>query len=197
MTLIRVTLALMLMMAVVLLAAGCAGNVADEIPAKNGSPPLTMTVPVSSETIHAKITSNAEMVIALRMYRNNLTYPRNKIPENILQVTDPVFPSYLNSTETAKAQRIASRHLIPSHQVIERFNLQNNTERSIGDQVFLTIYVYPNTTTHILDPFITNVSNRKEGFHGVEAWVDVNNLEKMAALDGVRGMQFVVALTTP
>lgn len=86
---------------------------------------------------------------------------------------------------------IASRHLLPADQAMKRFNLTNATGRVFGDQIFLTIYVYPNTSTYILDPIVTNMSNRKEKFHFVEAWVDVNNLEKLATMDGVQGMELV------
>ena len=189
MTPLRVTLALLLILMAVLMAAGCAGN--KNVPTHSENNSVTSTIPITSGNAISEEKSNQYYVLALKLYRQNLTYPRNRIPENVLQLTDPDFPQDRATRELGRAQLIASRHLIPADQAIKRFNLTNTAGQVFGDQVFLTIYVYPNTSTHILDPVVTNISNRKEIFHGVEAWVDVNNLEKLAAMDGVSYMQLV------
>ena len=95
------------------------------------------------------------------------------------------------TTEQVKAQLVAEHHLITAEKAKIRFNTTLVNGQPIGDQVFLTIYVDPNVSTHILDPVATEITNRKEELHGVEAWVDVNNLEKLAALNGVREMKLV------
>ncbi len=179
----------MLVMVAVLLVAGCTGN--NNVPTQSENNSLTSTIPISSVNAISEEKSDQYYVLALKLYRQNLTYPRNRIPENVLQITDPDFPQTRATRELGRVQMIASRHLIPADQAIKRFNLQNTTTQIIGDQVFLTIYVFPNTTTHILDPVVTNMSNRKEELHGVEAWVDVNNLEKLAAMKGVEEMKLV------
>lgn len=157
----------------------------------NETSTIMMSIPSSPATMNNNAKTNEEMVLALKLYRENLTYPRNRIPENILLVTDPAFPEISITREQARADLIASRHLLPADDAISRFNLMNTPGQALGDQVFLTVYVYPNTSTHILDTVVTNISNRKEIFHVVEAWVDVKNLEKLASMDGVRGMKLV------
>ena len=191
MTPFRVAFALVLVMVAVLLAAGCAQLAGNEKSTLSETTAVTGTIPVSSGPSFVNARSDEEMVHALKMYRENLTYPRNRIPENILQVTDPTFPETEITREQAREQMIESRHLVPGDQAIKRFSLTNTPGKIIGDQVFLTIYVYPNTPTDILDMVVTNMSNRKGQFHMVEAWVDVGNLEKLAAMDGVRGFHLV------
>jgi hypothetical protein len=46
--------------------------------------------------------------------------------------------------------------------------------------------VKPEYSTHIADPYVTNVYFRNEKYHDVVAWADVNNPDTLAALDGVR-----------
>ena len=150
-----------------------------------------MTTSSSSSALQEDARFTKDKVLALKQYRENLTWPRNRIPETVLQVTDPAFPETSITREQAREQMIASRHLLPADQAIQRFNLTNTSGTVIGDQVFLTIYVYPNTSTYTLDPLVTSMSNRKEKYHFAEAWVDVSNLERLAASESVRGMELV------
>jgi hypothetical protein len=186
---LRTPLLQTLLIVCILLAAGCAGQAGIGTHQENA----TSTIVDPPGAIITPEKSSEEILLALKKYRENLTFPRNKIPESLLQITDPDYPrsGYLLTPEKARAQMITSRHLISADTAIKRFNRTNAPGQVKGDKVFLTLYVYPNTTTHILDPVVTNISNRKEGFHWVEAWVDVNSLETVAALDGVRGMELV------
>jgi hypothetical protein len=130
----------------------------------------------------------------LALYRQNLIYPKNRIPENILQIIDPDFPELGISREQIRSDRIASNLLITSENAKKQFNTTIINGQPIGDQIFLTIYINPNASTHVLDPLVTEVRNRDEEFHIIDSWVDFNNVEKIAALDQVRGMQLADAI---
>jgi hypothetical protein len=175
----RMTFALAFVLVALLLAAGCSSPSIDT----PVSSPAQVTL--TSET---KTTSNP--MSALQSYRQNLTFPRNKIPENVLQITDPGFPELEISRERVRAGRIASHLLITAERAKTRFNTTMISGQPIGDQVFLTIYVFPDSSTHVLDPFVTEVTHRKEQFHGIDAWVDANNVEKLAALEQVRSIGY-------
>jgi hypothetical protein len=129
--------------------------------------------------------------ITLNLYQSNLAYPRNKIATDLLKFIDPNYPKIGIPVDQYRNMRISSSHMIPAGQAAARFNLSNTSGTPVGDQVFLTIYVYPNSSTQILDPFITKVTDRSEELHAVEAWVDLNNLEKIASLESVQNMKFV------
>ncbi len=78
MTLSRISLALALVMVVVLLAAGCAGQTGDGNSAGNSTPATTMptsnlTSPEKNNSIPAE-----DLSAALRSYRQNLTASRKK-----------------------------------------------------------------------------------------------------------------------
>jgi len=172
-------IALVLMIVALLLTAGCS------------SPPVDTPVSDTTQvTMTPETKTTYDPMSALRSYRQNLTFPRNKIPENVLQITDPAFPELEISRERVRSDRVASHHLITAENAKTRFNTTTISGQLVGDQVFLTVYVYPNASTHVLDPFVTEVTNRKEQFHGIEAWVDVSNVEKLAALDQVRRIGF-------
>ncbi|MFA5269573.1 MAG: hypothetical protein WC379_16530 [Methanoregula sp.] len=170
--------ALVLAMVAVLLAAGCSNGYNSQEPDKEiVAIPLTSSIPTKNP------------MTSLDLYRQNLTFPRNKIPENVLQITDPDFPDLGIPQERIRSNAIASHHLIAAEDAKKRFNITSDNGQPVGDQVFLTIYVHSNTSTHVLDPFVTEVTNRKEQFHGIDAWIDVNNVERLAALDQIRGIQ--------
>lgn len=81
---------------------------------------------------------------------------------------------------------ISDHTLIRAEQAVTQFGMNSTTGHPIGDQVYLIIHVNPSVSTHIVDPEVTSVISRGEEFHAVAAWVDVNNLEKLAGIDGVK-----------
>jgi hypothetical protein len=181
----RTTLALLLLVKTVLLAAGCiSGSVGGNV---------TIPSPNTVETKEITYYDDIAFKDPMTAWRANLTYPWTKIAPNILVFIDPGYPVSMhgNTGEQLKQIWIRSRVAIPADEGITRFNLTNKTGHTVGEHVFVTIRVYPNSSTHILDPFVTQITSRQEELHGVETWVDVNNLEYLAALDGVRDMKFV------
>jgi len=185
MTPLRSAFAPLLLVVCVLLATGCAGD--------SGERNVT---PVSSVPIQTKEVTYYDDVAfknPVTAWQANLTYPWTKVAYNILVFIDPGYPVFTHgmTREQTKQMYIEFRQAIPADEAIKRFNLTNTKDRSIGDHVFLIIYVYPNTSTYILDPYVTVMSGRYEKWHAVDAWVDVNNLERLASLDGVQHLEFV------
>jgi hypothetical protein len=95
----------------------------------------------------------------------------------------------MTTPEQVRDLLIVTKRLIPAEQAAAKFN--STTGQALGDQVFLTIYLYPNSSTYILDPFATKITSRIEKYHFVEAWVDVNNLMILAARNEVKGIELV------
>jgi PKD repeat protein len=124
----------------------------------------------------------------LKLYHKNMTSYRKKLPDSLLVIADPDCPKGMWTPEWVYSDLRVSHYLIPANKAIARFNLTKSTGQVIGDQIILTIHVYPNTSTHFLDSVVTNITWRKENYHLVEAWVDMNNLDKLAALEGVQNI---------
>ena len=61
-----------------------------------------------------------------------------------------------------------------------------------GKLVYVYVYMNPGYSTHIINSSVYEVSNRDEDFHVAVAWVDVQNLETLASIDGIRTIQEVV-----
>jgi hypothetical protein len=72
-------------------------------------------------------TTGGDPITALQAYRQNLTYPKNKIPGNLLVLIDPGIQNWDNNTGTKKRVHDSSRHLIPAEQ-----QLQNLISRPVG-----------------------------------------------------------------
>ena len=54
-----------------------------------------------------------------------------------------------------------------------------------GKPVYVYISVKSVYSTHIIDSFVYEVPNRDEDNHLAVAWVDVQNLETLASVEGV------------
>ena len=184
-TSIRVTLALMLVMVAVLLTAGCAGQQSFGIGKSVGNETL-------AGTINANAKSNEEIVLALKMYRENLTYPRNKIPDNLLQIIDPSFPKNIVSVDELKQFMILSNQLIPADQAGTKFNLSNKSGNPPGDQVHLIIHLNSTAPLQLIDPIATSVIIRDAESHVVVVWIDVRNLDALVSMEGVKRIELVV-----
>jgi len=185
----RIALALMLVMVAVLLAVGCAGQVGDGKSTDNVTVTTTVPTPIPSSTKISNYTSTGDLISALQSYRNNLTYPRNKIPEDLLKLTDSRYPKNWNTPEETRAFFISINQMIPAEQAITQLSINNTTSHPVGSQVYLIIHVNSSASTHIIDPAITSVIGRYEEYHTVAAWADINNLEKLAGIDGVESMK--------
>jgi hypothetical protein len=128
----------------------------------------------------------------------NLSFPRTKINYEVLVFEDPDYPIYVHSGETRKTTMGCYYYdrAVPADQAAARFNITNTSGKPVGDQLYLSIRLYPNSSTHIVDPYVTQIKARDEEWHLVNAWVDVNNLDSLAALDGVRRVGFIVLTGT-
>jgi hypothetical protein len=180
------TVTLLLLAGAMLLAAGCV------LAPGEGDPTSVSSGHIQSKeiTYYDDITFKDPVVA----WQSNLTYPWKKVASNVLVFIDPGYPIYVhgNTREQLKEFHILTGVAISAENATTRFNLTNPSGHVIGDHLFLTIHVFPNSSTHIVDPYITEENARIEELHGVEAWVDVNNLERLAGLDGVESIRFVV-----
>lgn len=79
--------------------------------------------------------------------------------------------------------------LVPAQEVPLRLNVSQPADRIYHDHVPVYIYLTPGTPMQVVDPYITVGINRKEQYHVVVAWVDIANLEKLAAVRGVRAIR--------
>lgn len=117
--------------------------------------------------------SNNDPGTQMDLYRSNLTDYQKKIPAEILQISDPVYPKDGMSPESVRA-----------------FMVNSNQLR--GDQVYLIIHLKPTASLSIVDPIASSVTSRNEEFNSVVAWVTVNNVSALASMDDVIRIRLVV-----
>jgi hypothetical protein len=60
-----------------------------------------------------------------------------------------------------------------------------------GDRVYVYVYMNPPSSTHDIDPYVLNVTDRDEQNHIAVAWVNINYLGQLASLPEVRQIQTV------
>jgi len=185
-----IVLFLILSFSIQLVSAG--DNTSASINNSNSSPVLmypAIPAPAANTTIVPSTTEDPFLI--LDRYENNLTPLQKRITTALLPLIDPNYPKIGMPLDQYRTMLINDRHLVPADQAVARFNISNTSGNPVGDQVFLAISVYPNSSTHILDTLVTKIHARSEELHGIEAWVDTNNLGKIASLSSVRNMKFV------
>ncbi len=109
-----------------------------------------------------------------------------KLSTELRQILDTRLIPASGNAEQFKDLLRRKNILIPAKDVTARLNISQPADRVYNDQVPVYIYLTPATPTRVVDPYVTVVINRKEQYHVVVAWVDIANLEKLTALDGVR-----------
>ena len=109
-----------------------------------------------------------------------------KLSTELRQILDTRLIPASETTEQFKDLLRRKNILIPAKDITTRLNISQPADRVYNDHVPVYIYLTPATPTRVVDPYVTVVINRKEQYHVVVAWVDVANLEKLTALDGVR-----------
>jgi hypothetical protein len=82
--------------------------------------------------------------------------------------------------------------LIPAGEAPAKFSITGSVDRPVGDQVHVTIQLKTYSSTAAIDPYVTQVTNRDEAFHSAVAWVDVNRLRDLAAIDDVRTISLFI-----
>jgi hypothetical protein len=82
--------------------------------------------------------------------------------------------------------------LVPAGEAPAKFSLTGTADRPVGDQVHVTIQLKTYSSTIAIDSYVTQVTSRDEAFHTAVAWVDVNRLRDLAAIDDVRSISLFI-----
>jgi len=153
----------------------------------------TVTIPILSKksqlienVSYDKIEESIDRQITqIEEYKKNRNSAEKKIPDDLLQLIDDKYPLKTQTREQIKTRMKNAKQLIPQREVTAKLTIRNKSLNSLGDQVKIEIQVKPSVSTRIVDPYITQITGRDEESHLVVAWVDINNLDRLASLDGV------------
>jgi hypothetical protein len=155
-------------------------------------------LPTATQTIITNITLDdviKELLAAqerLALYRYNLTDAKRRIPNNLLFIIDPNYPSTSEQTPAQARKIMIARHqLIPAEEAVIKFNLSPSGSQPVGDQVYLYIFLNKSASTNEIDSYVTNVTDREEKMHVAVAWVDLNNLVKLMSVRNVDHIRVV------
>jgi len=94
-------------------------------------------------------------------------------------------------TTTNEAEKKLSSDLV---QLIKTGSQGTQATRTLpgDDRVYVYIHVIPAASTHIIDSYVINVTDRDEQNHIAVAWVSISRLEALASLPEVRLIQMVI-----
>ncbi|MFA5267083.1 MAG: hypothetical protein WC379_03855 [Methanoregula sp.] len=76
-------------------------------------------------------------------------------------------------------------YFIPPENASQNFNISESTAQEHNGEISVTIHLQPPASLDIVDTFVTRIDSRDEEYYMVDAWVGLNNVEKIASLPEV------------
>lgn len=149
----------------------------------------TKTIQTSSESQYAvEILPGGELE-TMESKKTELSPVQKKLSTDLLQLVNENFLLPGQTLDAVKKQMQELKQFRPAGAVC-------TTGEVSGDMVYVYIYLNPTASTSIIDPYACEVDGRDEENNIAVAWVEVNNLEALAALEGVRSIRPVLPPTT-
>ena len=118
--------------------------------------------------------------------KSNLKESRKKISSDLLRLIDE---NYLPPGQTRE-------NLRRQMQELKQYRLETSQQRVMASEerelVYVYIYLAPAVETSYVDKYAREVTHRDEANHLAAAWVEVKNLEALAADDAVRAVRTIM-----
>jgi len=121
--------------------------------------------------------------------KNNLTSTQKKLTTSLLLVSDPSVQVVLPNNNDIQLSLITKT--VPKSVETQGFSSIERPSVS-GLLVYVYISMNPGYSTHSIDPYVAEVTDRDEENSLAVAWVDNNNLVSVASLKGVRSIEEVL-----
>ena len=204
MTPLRVTLALMLVIVVVVLAAGCAegpheeknvtifpillteishGNISDIH--RNGSPYNVPTLVYGDEA-----RKNILLQIAPNLvYEQNMAEWKKKLSISLVILIDPNYPADKNSRQFIRDQLICFNTILSPEKAVIKLNITNSPGETGGEYVHANIILNQSAPTGVVDQYLRKIEQRYS--NEVIGWVELMNIEKIATLKDVQRIELI------
>jgi PKD repeat protein len=121
--------------------------------------------------------------------KNNLTANQKKLTTSLLLVSDPTdLAAFKNINETQLSLITKTIPLDNTRQV----SSSRTTNNLSGELVYVYIHIIPGNSTHCIDSYISDVTDRDEEHNLVVAWVDRYSLNTVSSLECVRSIEEVI-----
>ena len=192
-------LALLLFFMVVSVFCGIADNVSDGLSrastiTRNGyeSPNLGQQIKGTNYILKSPSSEYAEapnFQVQKIPDNDNLTRSQQKLSTSLLMQT--VQPSPNTSKNEITVEDSLMIKTVSTGFFSNVSNATMHTSPS-GKFVYVYISVFPGYSTHIIDPYVPEVQGREEDNHLAVAWVNIQNLQTIADLEGVRKIREVI-----
>lgn len=111
--------------------------------------------------------------------KEKLSDSQEKLSTSLLRLVDRSYLPPSVSEDRFIAGMVESDQLIQSNGV---------------DLVYVYIYLHPEFSTSVIEPYVNEIKGRDEEFHYAAAYVEVNELDSLASCDAVR---FMMEVTPP
>lgn len=127
-------------------------------------------------------------------YKVSLSEAQQKLTDDLLALTDENYPMPPSLTVEQLKENMKRRHQLVYAGEADVLGIKNGNVSS--DLVYVYIYIDESSNTSIIDPYVSKVVSRQEKYHFATAWVQIDNLEKLASLQEVRSIDLVLPPVT-
>lgn len=150
-------------------------------------------VPSSNQTLASYENGKAKLaaIEPILSYKENMTFWQKKISSQILYIIDPKYPEMGNTREQVKEFLRDNNQLIYFNEVSTKLGFNQTMKMPVEDIIHINIYVKPDVSPRIIIPYAVNVSSLSETEHIAIAWVELNNIEKLASLEEISWIELV------
>jgi hypothetical protein len=107
-----------------------------------------------------------------------------KLTSDLVQITDPTYSDTGLHLQSKKNTLRLLKVLIPADKVVVELNISKPLSQPIGDHIYVSIISNKLYEVNIIDPYITKITGLDEKYT-LYGWVDINNIEKIASLEGI------------
>ncbi|MCM1566481.1 MAG: fibronectin type III domain-containing protein, partial [Dehalobacter sp.] len=146
---------------------------------------LSLILLLIGNSLPAKAVEQVNKVTYSKKYY--LQESHKKISSDLLKLIDEQYRTNKETKEQVKSSIKNMKALIKAED-----SSSYGLNKSNDDLVYVYIRVNDNESTHIIDNYANKVKNRDEKNHVITAWVEVNKINVIASLEGVRSVNTVL-----
>jgi len=126
-----------------------------------------------------------------KVNKENLSEPKKKLSTDLLKLIDNSF-LLPNQTHTQVVSQMKNlKQFVASEDPVTTID-KRISNKAHNDLVYVYVSLEPNTQTSVIDSLVWNVTDRDEKNYLVVALVEVNKLEALASLSGVKSIRSVM-----
>lgn len=147
---------------------------------------LTISIPITKALQDTSpINSSKDTKLEVPQFdKSNMTYGQKKLSTDILELLDSKFLPSGQSRDNLINTMTGLKQYTPANTVSKNGTMND-------EMVYVYIYLVPTVSTHVIDAYAWDVTDRDENNHIAVAWIELKNIDALSSLPEVNSIQTV------